>query len=77
VETRAIIFALHNVVVPGGRWSRARIADVPHPGERIRRGHPICTVLADAADAAGCLRALTTAAAGIYRALETRAPGAA
>jgi predicted ATP-grasp superfamily ATP-dependent carboligase len=74
---KAIVFARHDVVVPGGRWSRARIADVPHPGERIRRGHPICTVLADAADATGCLRALTTAAAGIYRALEPRARGAA
>jgi predicted ATP-grasp superfamily ATP-dependent carboligase len=77
VYGKAIVFARRDVVVPQGRWTRARIADVPHPGERIRRGHPICTVLADAADGPGCLRALGAAAGAVYRATEARARGAA
>jgi len=55
----------------------AVVADVPHPGERIGRGHAICTVLADAADGGRCARALADAAAGIYGAVELRTRGAA
>jgi uncharacterized protein len=78
VHGKAIVFARRAIVVPGsGRWTRARIADIPHPGERIARGHPICTVLADAADAARCHRALAGAAAMIYRVTERRVRGAA
>lgn len=77
VHGKAIVFARREIVVPGGRWAGTRIADVPHRGERIRRGHPVCTVLADADDGAGCLRALAASAAEIYRATEPRTRGAA
>ena len=78
VHGKAIVFARRDIVVPGAPgWARTRIADVPHPGERIGRGHPICTVLADVADGARCRRALAAAAALIYRATERRNRGAA
>jgi DNA helicase-2/ATP-dependent DNA helicase PcrA len=53
------------------------IADVPHPGERIPRGRPICTVFASRSTVGTCLRALASRAAAIYRALEPAARGAA
>lgn len=78
VQGKAIVFARRAIVVPGdARWTRATIADVPHPSERIGRGHPICTVLADAADGARCHRALVAAATTIYDATGRRARGAA
>jgi predicted ATP-grasp superfamily ATP-dependent carboligase len=71
---KAIVFARHDLVVDQPRrWTDAELADVPHPGERILRGQPICTVLAAAPDAATCGRALEAAAASIYRACAKRA----
>lgn len=44
---KAILFATEDVVVGDTRpWCRDGIRDVPHPHERIARGHPICTVTA-------------------------------
>jgi uncharacterized protein len=78
VRGKAIVFARHTIVVPGAaRWASPAVADVPRPGERIGRGHPVCTVLADAADGVRCHRALVAAAAAIYRATGRRARGAA
>jgi predicted ATP-grasp superfamily ATP-dependent carboligase len=75
---KAIVFARRAVVaVDLAGAGRAGVADLPHPGERIGRGHAICTVLADAADGGGCARALSDAAAAIYGAVEPRARGAA
>ncbi len=47
-------------------WIAAGIRDVPHPGERIEAGRPVCTVLADARDGASCYRALVRRAALVY-----------
>lgn len=68
VHGKAIVYARRDVVVddPAG-WTGADLADVPHPGERIRRGHPICTLLADAADGHHCVRTLAAAAALVHR----------
>jgi predicted ATP-grasp superfamily ATP-dependent carboligase len=78
VYGKAIVYARRHVVVTDPlAWGVSAIADVPHPGERIARGHPICTLLADGADAERCLRALVDGAATIYRAIEPRARGAA
>ena len=75
---KAIVFARRAIVaVDLAGFGAAAVADVPHPGERIGRGHPICTVLADAADGGRCARALADAAAGIYGAVELWARGAA
>jgi predicted ATP-grasp superfamily ATP-dependent carboligase len=75
---KAIVFARDEVTMgQTRRWLRAdrRIRDVPHPGERIGAGQPICTVFADGSDAAGCEAALRARAAEIYAAAQS--PGRA
>ena len=61
-------------------WVRdPSIRDVPRPGVTIERGHPICTVFAEAGDVTGCRRALARRAAQVYREVEpalARASGA-
>lgn len=76
---KAVVFARRGVTLGETRaWLRdPAIADVPHPGEQIPRGRPICTVFASGRNAAACLRALTSKAAAIYRAAEPAARGAA
>jgi uncharacterized protein len=72
VHGKAIVFA-HQVLTVGNtrRWLRdGGVRDVPHPGERIARGRPICTVLAQGATPDACHAALRRRAATIYRALE-------
>jgi uncharacterized protein len=48
------------------------VRDIPAPGERILRGHPVCTVFARARDAAACHRALLARAVAAYRAIASR-----
>jgi uncharacterized protein len=69
---KAIVFARRNSVVGDTRqWvDDPLLADVPHPGERISRGHPVCTVFAQARDGDACERLLAKRAAAIYRFLE-------
>jgi uncharacterized protein len=76
---KAVVFARRDVTLGDTRgWLRdSAIADVPHPGERIRRGRPICTVFASGMNPGACLRALESKAAAIYRAAEAGARGAA
>jgi uncharacterized protein len=69
---KAIVYARRDVVLGDTtRWldDDAR-RDVPHPGERIRAGRPICTVLARGDDAAGCRAALLRRAAEVYEEVE-------
>jgi predicted ATP-grasp superfamily ATP-dependent carboligase len=79
VVGKAVVFARRAVALgltrPGLRVPA--IADVPRPGERIPRGRPICTVFASGSDLDGCLEALQSRAAAIYRAVEPAARGAA
>jgi predicted ATP-grasp superfamily ATP-dependent carboligase len=78
VHGKAIVFARRDVVVSDpSAWHAPTLADVPHDGERIGRGHPICTLLADDVDSERCLRALVAGAASVYRAVEPRRRGAA
>lgn len=65
---KAIVFARHDVTLGDTRaWlDDATIRDVPHPQEQIRAGRPVCTVFADAIDAAECHKALVTRAASVY-----------
>jgi uncharacterized protein len=76
---KAVVFARREVTLKDTRgWlSDPAIADVPHPGERIPRGRPICTVFASGSNAGACLRALESRAAAIYRSAEPAARGAA
>jgi uncharacterized protein len=47
---KAVLFATEDVVVGDSeRWLERGVRDVPHPGERIAKGRPICTVAATAA----------------------------
>ena len=79
VSGKAIVFARRDVTVGEGlRWTPdGDLADVPHPGERIRRGHPICTIFATGTDASACTQRLRARAERIYRMIESRARGAA
>jgi len=47
---KAVLFATEDVVVGDSeRWPARGVRDVPHPGERIAAGRPVCTVTATAA----------------------------
>jgi uncharacterized protein len=74
IHGKAIVYARHDLVVHDPlSWTDAPLADVPHAGEGIGRGRPICTAFAVAPTAEGCHRELAEAAAQIYRANATRA----
>jgi uncharacterized protein len=47
---KAVVFATEDVVIGDSEgWLERGVRDVPHPGERIAAGRPICTVVASAA----------------------------
>ena len=61
---KAIVYASRTVTVPDTtEWLAQGVHDVPHPGELIRAGHPICTVLASAPTRSRCETALQSEAA--------------
>jgi hypothetical protein len=63
---KLIVYASRTVATPDTTaWLDQGIRDVPHPGEIIRAGHPICTVLASGPTRAACEAGLRAAAAGI------------
>jgi predicted ATP-grasp superfamily ATP-dependent carboligase len=74
VHGKAIVFARHDVCLRNthGWIAHASLADVPRSGERIRRGHPICTVFAEAQSGAACQRLLLQRADRISRMVHTR-----
>ncbi len=79
IEGKAIVFARRDVTVGDTRgWiDHGCFADIPHPGERILRGHPICTVFAKGRNADGCHRLLLSRAASVYRVVGAATRGAA
>ena len=68
---KAIVYARHDVeVADTSAWLADRdVRDVPHPGERIPAGRPVCTVFADGRDDADCHAALVERAERVYSAL--------
>jgi predicted ATP-grasp superfamily ATP-dependent carboligase len=61
---KAILFATEDVVVgDSAHWLQRGVRDVPHPGERIAAGRPICTVVSTAATPDEALAALEAQAA--------------
>jgi uncharacterized protein len=68
---KAIVFARRNTLIPNARqWVQRRwMADIPHGGECIDRGRPICTVFASAGNAEACRRLLLRRAARVYQAV--------
>jgi uncharacterized protein len=68
---KAVLFAAEEVVVDDSeRWLERGVRDVPHPGERIAAGHPICTLVTTADDP---LAALEDQAAWVRAQLEVPA----
>jgi uncharacterized protein len=60
---KAILYATHDVVTGDTRtWPRA-VRDVPHPGERIARTQPVCTLTAVAPTPEGAFARLEADAA--------------
>ena len=70
---KAVVFARQNVVVGDtASWlaSGNALRDVPHAGDHISAGRPVCTVFAGARDAAACYDALVERAADVYAQLD-------
>ena len=59
------------------RWLERGVRDVPHPGERIAAGRPICTVVATAETPRDALAALEEQAARLRAELDERVEVAA
>lgn len=60
---KAILFAEKDIMVGDTRgWVARGIKDVPFPGDKIKRGQPICTLLAAARDREECLSKLVAQA---------------
>ena len=70
---KAVLFATADVVVGDSeRWLERGVRDVPHPGERIAAGRPVCTVVAHAATPEDALAQLEEQAARVRAELEPR-----
>ena len=65
---KAVVFSRHDVTVGDTRpWlDDSSVRDVPHRGERIRAGSPVCTVFARGSDSASCHAALERRAERVY-----------
>jgi len=74
---KAIVYARRDVMVgDSGRWLlRDDVRDVPFPGQRIRRGYPVCTVFARGADSVTCYARLVAAASALERELQQEGEG--
>lgn len=58
---KAILFARKDAVAPEiARWRERGIRDVPHPGESLSKGKPVCTLLADGPDRDTCFARLVS-----------------
>ena len=79
IEGKAIVFARRDVILGNteGWVGRQSFADVPHSGECIPGGRPICTVFARGSEPATCLRRLVRQARVVYRRVRARARRAA
>lgn len=63
---KAVLFATEDVTIGDSeRWLKRGVRDVPHPGEQISAGHPICTVVATATTPEDAVAALEEQAAGL------------
>jgi uncharacterized protein len=75
---KAVLFATEDVTVGNSlRWLERGVRDVPHPGERIAAGRPICTVVTTAATSEDVLAGLEEQAVRVRAALEARSEVAA
>ena len=70
---KAIVFARHDVTCADTHtWlSDATVRDVPHPGEHIPAGRPVCTVFATGSGDDTCYANLVLRANRVYETLES------
>jgi hypothetical protein len=68
---KAVVFARHDIVTGDTRsWTdREDMSDIPHPGETIRAGRPVCTVFAAGEDSVRCRARLVDRAGQVYATL--------
>ena len=73
VSGKAIVFARHDITCGDtATWlGDSTIRDVPHPGEQIPAGRPVCTIFATGADADACYAGLVARATRVYEILES------
>jgi uncharacterized protein len=70
---KAVAFARSDLRVPDTRdWPARGIRDVPHPGEAIAAGRPICTLVATGSSPADVLAGLESRAAALRDELNDR-----
>jgi predicted ATP-grasp superfamily ATP-dependent carboligase len=70
---KAVLFATEDLVVgESARWLERGVRDVPHQGERIAAGHPICTLVATATTPQDVLAQLEEGAARLRAELDAR-----
>jgi predicted ATP-grasp superfamily ATP-dependent carboligase len=70
---KAVLFATDDLVIGDSvGWPERGVRDVPHPGERIAAGRPICTVVATAPTPAGAVGRLEEQAAQVRAELDPR-----
>jgi uncharacterized protein len=70
---KAVLFATEDVTIGDSvRWLERGVRDVPHPGERIAAGRPICTVVTTATTPQDALAGLEEQAAWLRAELDTR-----
>ena len=63
---KAVLFATEDLRVPDtSDWTARGIRDVPHPGERIAAGRPICTLIATGGSPEAVLAELEARAAAL------------
>ncbi|MGH7633816.1 MAG: ATP-grasp domain-containing protein, partial [Gemmatimonadaceae bacterium] len=76
---KAIVYARHDTVMADTRrWlGDPSVRDVPHPGERIPRGRPICTIFAEGRSSASCYAALVRRAQKLYQEIDAWRGGTA
>jgi len=68
---KAVVFARSSAILPDTTpWLEGQVRDVPPSRQRMRAGHPICTVLARGRDRRICFDELLLRAASIYSELE-------
>jgi uncharacterized protein len=79
IEGKAIVFARRDLILGNTEaWvGRQSFGDIPHSGECIPYGHPICTVFARGSDQATCLRRLVRQARVVYQRVRAGARRAA
>jgi len=70
---KAIVFARHDVTCADTHaWlTDDAVRDVPHPGENIPAGRPVCTVFATGSDEDACYANLVARANHVYETLES------